>query len=178
MEKCVNHPHISINQKNLQNFDLNFFASLAQVIKLLVWLPKFIKAYIYWHNGWMDAFNLNQNEQFENATIQILQIFQRISGKSYGKNCYLDNFAFLSPSHSEQCWGIMCCNRGDTVQNVDWSIQQKMKYLLSANTTLNKKRMLEEAYVQTNRVTPNFSYKNYGKISYLDNFVFLSPYPS
>ena len=45
-EKWVNRPHISINEKNVQNFDLKIFASLAQVIKLLVWLPKFIKAYI------------------------------------------------------------------------------------------------------------------------------------
>ena len=46
MEKWVNHPHISINEENLQNFDLKNLASLAQVIKLLVWLLKFIKAYI------------------------------------------------------------------------------------------------------------------------------------
>ena len=43
-EKWVNRPHISINEKNVQNFDLKIFASLAQVIKLLVWLPIFIKA--------------------------------------------------------------------------------------------------------------------------------------
>ena len=46
MEKWVNRAHISLNEKNLQNFDLKNFASLAQVIKLLVCLPKFIKAYI------------------------------------------------------------------------------------------------------------------------------------
>ena len=45
-EKWVHHPHISINEKNLQNFDLKNFASLSQVMKLLVWLPKSIKAYI------------------------------------------------------------------------------------------------------------------------------------
>ena len=43
MEKWVNRPHISVNEKNLQNFDLKMFALLAQVTKLLVWLPKFIK---------------------------------------------------------------------------------------------------------------------------------------
>ena len=46
MEKWVNCPYISINEKNLQSFDLKTFASLAQVIKLLVWLPKFIKSYV------------------------------------------------------------------------------------------------------------------------------------
>ena len=46
MEKWVNHSHISVKKKNLQTFDLNNFASLAQVIKMLVWLPKFIKGYI------------------------------------------------------------------------------------------------------------------------------------
>ena len=46
MEKFVSRAHISINKKNLQNFDLKNFASLAQVIKLPVSLPKFIKAYI------------------------------------------------------------------------------------------------------------------------------------
>ena len=45
-EKWVNRPHISINEKNLQNFDLKKFASLAHVIRLLVCLPKLIKAYI------------------------------------------------------------------------------------------------------------------------------------
>ena len=46
MEKWINCPHISINEKKLQNFDLKTFASLAHVIKLLVCLPKFIKVYI------------------------------------------------------------------------------------------------------------------------------------
>ena len=45
-EKWINRPHIFTNGKNLQNFDLKSFASLAQVIKLLVWLSKFINAYI------------------------------------------------------------------------------------------------------------------------------------
>ena len=30
-----------------------------------------------------------------------------ISDKNYGKNCYLDNFVFLSPPPSQQCWGTM-----------------------------------------------------------------------
>ena len=30
-----------------------------------------------------------------------------MSDKNCGKNCYLDNFVFLSPSQSEQCWGTM-----------------------------------------------------------------------
>ena len=46
MEKGTNRPHISINEKNLQNFDLKKLASLAQIIKLLVWLAKFMKAYM------------------------------------------------------------------------------------------------------------------------------------
>ena len=45
-EKWVNHPRISVNEKNVLNFDQKKFASLAQVIKLLVLLPKFLKAYI------------------------------------------------------------------------------------------------------------------------------------
>ena len=45
-EKWVIRPHIAVNEKNLQNFDLKDFSSPGQVIKLLVWIPKFIKAYI------------------------------------------------------------------------------------------------------------------------------------
>ena len=45
-EKCVNRPDTSINEKKLQNIDLKFFASLVQVITLLVWIRKFIKTYI------------------------------------------------------------------------------------------------------------------------------------
>ena len=41
----VNRPHISINEKTY-NFGLKIFVSLTQVIKLLVWLQKIIKAYI------------------------------------------------------------------------------------------------------------------------------------
>ena len=33
-----------------------------------------------------------------------MQIFQTISDKNYGKKRYLDNFVFLSPSPSWQCW--------------------------------------------------------------------------
>ena len=36
-----------------------------------------------------------------------MKIFQTINDKNYGKNWYLDNFVFPSPSPSEQCWGTM-----------------------------------------------------------------------
>ena len=46
MEKLIICPHISINEKYLQNFDLKNFVSLTQLIQLLFWPLKFIKVYI------------------------------------------------------------------------------------------------------------------------------------
>ena len=76
------------------------FASLTQVIKLLVWVPKIIKTYaelMQWVNVVLQ-FGLTWTTV--KSALKVLLIFQTISDENYGKNCYLDNFVFLSHSPS------------------------------------------------------------------------------
>ena len=93
---CCTH-NLVLFEKYLKKKD---FVSLTQVIKLLVWVPKIIKTYaelMQWVNVVLQ-FGLKWTTV--KSALKILLIFQTISDKNYGKNCYLDNFVFLSHSPS------------------------------------------------------------------------------